>query len=197
MKGRSLSGPSQTPSTPASLDLSKLSHMESSELTLNCTKLFLPPAGHSLDRPKLPSTPASLDLSKLSHMESSELGELVKHYAKENEALRRENQELFTSRDLLVRDQELVCRENERLLKTLEDFTSGRSRADSLPPSRSSSSTSSNNNDRDLVYSPGGSVLQGPKFRVRFHPRVLIRGSPNVIGSCAPGRFKGRHKNMP
>uniref|UniRef100_A0A8D8YU54 Kinesin-like protein n=1 Tax=Cacopsylla melanoneura TaxID=428564 RepID=A0A8D8YU54_9HEMI len=130
------------------------------------TALELEEAGHSLDRPKPPSTPASLDLSKLSHMESSELGELVKHYAKENEALRRENQELFTTRDLLVRDQELVCRENERLLKTLEEFTSsGRSRADSLPPSRSSSSTSSNNNDRDLVYSPGGSVLQGPKFR--------------------------------
>jgi hypothetical protein len=57
-------------------------------------------------------------------MDRSELSELVSHYAKENEALRQENAELFTSRDLLVRDQELVCRENERLLHTLEELAS-------------------------------------------------------------------------
>jgi len=42
----------------------------------------------------------------------------------ENEALRKENAELFTTRELVLRDQELVCRENERLLKKLEDVNS-------------------------------------------------------------------------
>ncbi|XP_026681119.1 LOW QUALITY PROTEIN: kinesin-like protein KIF12 [Diaphorina citri] len=129
------------------------------------TALQLEEAGHTLDEPRRPrlKTPPTLDLSRIARMDRSELSELVSHYAKENEALRQENAELFTSRDLLVRDQELVCRENERLLHTLEELASGRSRADSLPASRSSSSTSSN--DRELVYSPGGSVLQGPRFK--------------------------------
>ena len=64
----------------------------------------------------------------------------------ENQSLRRENGDLFSVRDmmlrfysilfltmktfnmksiaLLFRDQELVCRENERLLKKLEDVNS-------------------------------------------------------------------------
>ena len=42
----------------------------------------------------------------------------------ENEALRKENAELFTMRELILRDQELVCRENEWLLKKLEDVNS-------------------------------------------------------------------------
>jgi hypothetical protein len=36
--------------------------------------------------------------------------------------LRRENQELYSVRDMMLRDQELVCRENERLIKKLEDL---------------------------------------------------------------------------
>lgn len=66
-------------------------------------------------------TPPNIDLEKIANMEGSELAELVRHYATENEALRRENEELFAIRDILIRDQELVCRENERLLKKLED----------------------------------------------------------------------------
>uniref|UniRef100_A0A1B6MUI6 Kinesin motor domain-containing protein n=1 Tax=Graphocephala atropunctata TaxID=36148 RepID=A0A1B6MUI6_9HEMI len=69
-------------------------------------------------------TPPNFDLEKVASMEGSELAELVRHYSKENEALRRENGELFAVRDLLVRDQEIVCRENERLLKKLEDVNS-------------------------------------------------------------------------
>ena len=60
----------------------------------------------------------------------------------ENQSLRRENGDLFSVRDMmlrlyldneyikqnvnlmLLRDQELVCRENERLLKKLEDVNS-------------------------------------------------------------------------
>lgn len=69
-------------------------------------------------------TPPNFDLEKIASMEGTELAELVRHYAKENEALRKENTELFSVRDLLVRDQEIVCRENERLLKKLEDVNS-------------------------------------------------------------------------
>ena len=68
--------------------------------------------------------------------------ELIKDYMGENQSLRRENGDLFSVRDmmlrlylnneyfqqkinfLLLRDQELVCRENERLLKKLEDVNS-------------------------------------------------------------------------
>ena len=53
-------------------------------------------------------------------MDSIELIDLIKHYAVENEALRKENSDLFHSRDLLMRDHGLVCRENEKLLKKLE-----------------------------------------------------------------------------
>lgn len=65
-----------------------------------------------------------VDLEKLAELEGQELVELVKHYMKENDALRKENSELFSTRDILIRDQELVCRENERLLKKLEDVNS-------------------------------------------------------------------------
>ena len=71
------------------------------------------------DAPPLP-----VDLEKLAELEGAELARLVRHYVQENEALRRENSELFISRDLLMRDQDLVCRENERLLKKLEDVNS-------------------------------------------------------------------------
>jgi kinesin family protein 12 len=39
----------------------------------------------------------------------------------ENQDLRKENGDLFSVRDMLLRDQELVCKENERLLKKLEE----------------------------------------------------------------------------
>lgn len=66
-------------------------------------------------------TPPHVDLEKLAELEGSQLAELVRLYIQENEALRAENAELFASREVLLRDQELVCRENERLLKKLED----------------------------------------------------------------------------
>ena len=39
----------------------------------------------------------------------------------ENQDLRKGNQDLFSVRDVLLRDHELVCKENERLLKKLEE----------------------------------------------------------------------------
>lgn len=68
--------------------------------------------------------PPNMDMDRLIQMDPKELVDLVKHYANENEALRRENAELFNSRDHLQRDHEIVCRENERLLKKLEDVNS-------------------------------------------------------------------------
>lgn len=69
-------------------------------------------------------TPPPVDLDKLAELESSELSKLLRSYITENEALRRENAELYSTREQVMRDQELVCRENERLLKKLEDVNS-------------------------------------------------------------------------
>ncbi|XP_076263312.1 kinesin-like protein at 54D isoform X1 [Rhynchophorus ferrugineus] len=66
--------------------------------------------------------PPHVDLEELNNLEGHELIELVRLYLKENEILRKENVELYTSRDMLQRDHELVCRENERLLKKVEEL---------------------------------------------------------------------------
>ncbi|XP_003701652.1 kinesin-like protein KIF12 isoform X3 [Megachile rotundata] len=73
---------------------------------------------------KVPLTPPVVDLDKLSEMERPELSQLIHAYITENEALRRENAELYATREQVIRDQELVCKENERLLKKLEDVNS-------------------------------------------------------------------------
>ncbi|XP_060813006.1 kinesin-like protein KIF12 isoform X1 [Bombus pascuorum] len=73
---------------------------------------------------RVPLTPPVVDLNKLSEMERPELSQLIHAYITENEALRRENAELYATREQVIRDQELVCRENERLLKKLEDVNS-------------------------------------------------------------------------
>lgn len=70
------------------------------------------------------ATPPQVDLEKLSELEQAELTQLLRAYIDESEALRRENAELYATRDQVIRDQELVCRENERLLKKLEDVNS-------------------------------------------------------------------------
>ncbi|XP_054740772.1 kinesin-like protein KIF12 [Anastrepha obliqua] len=62
-----------------------------------------------------------VNLERLVELDGNELAELVKLYMQENEALRQENNHLFTVRETILRDQEIVCRENERLLKKLED----------------------------------------------------------------------------
>ncbi|XP_030375572.1 kinesin-like protein KIF12 [Scaptodrosophila lebanonensis] len=62
-----------------------------------------------------------VDLERLPELDGTELAELVKLYMAENESLRQENNHLFTVRETILRDQEIVCRENERLLKKLED----------------------------------------------------------------------------
>lgn len=75
------------------------------------------------ERKEIPIAP-KVDLERMTDLEVNEIIELVKLYIAENEALRTENSELFNSRDMILRDQEIVCRENERLLKKLEDVNS-------------------------------------------------------------------------
>lgn len=77
-----------------------------------------------LERRHIPRTPPVVDLEKLTDMEGNEMKDLVKVYMLENQALRQENSELYTTREMIIRDQEVVCRENERLLKKLEDVNS-------------------------------------------------------------------------
>ena len=74
--------------------------------------------------PATPATKKKIDKSRLNELDSSTLVELIKDYMGENQSLRRENGDLFSVRDMMLRDQELVCRENERLLKKLEDVNS-------------------------------------------------------------------------
>lgn len=69
-------------------------------------------------------TPPKVDLEKLAELEGGQLAELVRLYMQENEALRVENSELYATRDIVMRDQAILSRENERLLKKLEDVNS-------------------------------------------------------------------------
>ena len=71
-----------------------------------------------------PATKKRIDKARLNELDSSTLVDLIKDYMSENQELRKENTDLFSIRDMMVRDQELVCKENERLLKKLEDVNS-------------------------------------------------------------------------
>ncbi|XP_061516746.1 kinesin-like protein KIF12 isoform X1 [Anopheles gambiae] len=86
-----------------------------------------------LERRPIPRSPPKVDVEKLTDMEGNELKELVKVYVTENQALRQENAELYSTREMIIRDQELVCRENERLLKKLEDVNSVCCRSPIIP----------------------------------------------------------------
>ncbi|XP_073813749.1 kinesin-like protein at 54D isoform X1 [Musca autumnalis] len=83
-----------------------------------------------------------VNLERLPELDGSELAELVKLYMQENEALRQENNHLFTVRETILRDQEIVCRENERLLKKLEDVNKVCVRSPLIPARAALSSAS-------------------------------------------------------
>ncbi|XP_064536715.1 kinesin-like protein KIF12 isoform X2 [Drosophila montana] len=74
-----------------------------------------------------------VDLERLPELDGGELAELVKLYMAENESLRQENNHLFTVRETILRDQEIVCRENERLLKKLEEVNKSKPSEDNEP----------------------------------------------------------------
>ncbi|XP_059622637.1 kinesin-like protein KIF12 [Phlebotomus argentipes] len=75
----------------------------------------------------------NLDEKQVTELDGAQLVELVKLYMLENQSLRTENSELYTVRDMVLRDQEIVCRENERLLKKLEDVNSVCCRSPIIP----------------------------------------------------------------
>lgn len=58
---------------------------------------------------------------KLEDLDSNTLVDLIKDYMIENEDLRRENYELITVKDMIMRDQEMVCLENEKLIRKVEE----------------------------------------------------------------------------
>ncbi|KAF5286072.1 hypothetical protein FQR65_LT12958 [Abscondita terminalis] len=99
------------------------------------------------------SSPPQVDLEKLGELEGPQLVELVKLYVAENEALRKENTELFVSREVLLRDQELVCRDNERLLKKLAEVNSVCCRSPLVPLKTASSVSTLNQSYVDLDLS--------------------------------------------
>ncbi|CRK88043.1 CLUMA_CG001829, isoform A [Clunio marinus] len=107
------------------------------------------------DRSSAIVTP-KIDVERLAELENNELSELVKLYMTENQSLRQENNELYTTKDILLRDQELVSRENERLLKKLEDVNSVCCRSPIIPARPTMSGdvfNFSTNSDTDITNS--------------------------------------------
>lgn len=99
-----------------------------------------------------------LDKDKLEQMEPTQLVETVMKFLTENAALRQENWELIAVRDLLIRDQELVCRENERLLRKLEDVNNVCCRSPIAPVrlSYSADKINKSQSDDEIATSGGG-----------------------------------------
>ncbi|XP_064106219.1 kinesin-like protein KIF3A isoform X4 [Macrobrachium nipponense] len=77
--------------------------------------------------PTMPSRQASfrVDKEKLASLDNAELINLVQQYMIQHESVMRENKELQAVTEALARDQDLVCKENERLLRKLEDVSRG------------------------------------------------------------------------
>ncbi|KPJ07029.1 Kinesin-like protein KIF12 [Papilio machaon] len=88
-----------------------------------------------------------IESNQLHQLGQSELVRLVQLHMAESAALRRENRDLFAARDLLLRDHELVTRENERLLKKLEDVNSVCVRSPIIPARPTYSETSTKEPD--------------------------------------------------
>ncbi|XP_044002357.1 kinesin-like protein KIF12 isoform X2 [Aphidius gifuensis] len=142
---------------------------------------------------------AQVDIDKLAELDNNELSELLRSYINENEALRRENAELYTTRDHIFRDQELVCRENERLLKKLEDVNSvccrspiiparpvysdtilSSSQHDDLP---SSMNIWTNPNDDASRNGVGVSLTKLSKNNIQIPSKVLKELDKRIVGS--------------
>ncbi|XP_068633105.1 kinesin-like protein KIF12 [Battus philenor] len=111
---------------------------------------------------KNPITPR-IETNKLYQLPQSELVELLQLHMQESAALRQENSELFTMRDQLLRDHELISRENERLLKKLEDVNYVCVRSPIIParPTYSDASTKEPDIWTNPSTSSGNSVVSG------------------------------------
>ena len=64
----------------------------------------------------------AVDKERLHELKTEELIELLQEYMANNTALRDENLDLHTLRDALMRDQDVIIKENERLLRKLEQI---------------------------------------------------------------------------
>ena len=76
-----------------------------------------PPSGRRPSEAKL-----AIDKERLQELKTGELIELLQEYMGNNTALRDENLDLHTLRDALMRDQDVIIKENERLLRKLEEI---------------------------------------------------------------------------
>ena len=103
-----------TPATAKKIDKSRLSELDSSTL-VDLIKVLL----HTTKNTFI------LQHIKFGKYVSSQnqmyIFLILQDYMSENQDLRKENGDLFSVRDMLLRDQELVCKENERLLRKLEE----------------------------------------------------------------------------
>lgn len=97
-------------------------HLKSA-LHLHSDRLDLVASEMNHERKEIPPA-MKVDLDRMMELEANEIIGLMKLYIAENEALRAENADLFNTREMILRDQEAVCRENERLLKKLSDVNS-------------------------------------------------------------------------
>ncbi|XP_025201494.1 kinesin-like protein KIF12 [Melanaphis sacchari] len=145
--------------------------------------------------------PPNMDMDRLIQMDPKELVDLVKHYANENEALRRENAELFNSRDLLQRDHEIVCRENERLLKKLEDVNSACIRSPIIPARGQYvdkielASTNSSLNTQNIQMENIGLEREKRDLPIAYQREIDKKGIGNTISNFV-GSFKNRRKAL-
>ncbi|XP_023215681.1 kinesin-like protein KIF12 isoform X2 [Centruroides sculpturatus] len=88
-------------------------------------------------------------------MKTDEVKSMLYHYMQENENLREENASLHEMRDLLTRDHELVCRENEKLSQRLANmgrkFSPSSASPDYQDEGNSHSLNNSYSSQQDLV----------------------------------------------
>ncbi|CAB3261772.1 unnamed protein product [Arctia plantaginis] len=108
---------------------------------------------YNLDSYSHHRTQSQIEPNKLYQLSQAELVDLVQLHMEENTALRAENTELFGIRDQLLRDHELLSRENERLLKKLEDVNSVCTRSPIIP----ARPTYSGSNDTNIWTNPATS----------------------------------------
>ncbi|GLV41877.1 Kinesin-like protein at 54D [Carabus blaptoides fortunei] len=128
----------------------------------------------SLEKRIIP-TPPQVNLEQLAKLEGPQLAELVRLYMQENEELKKENADLYTTREMVMRDQELVCRENERLLKKLEDVNSVCCRSPIIPARPTFSAEMLNKSmNSDLEFGSTNIWTNPLNSAKQSHGRVLV-----------------------
>ncbi|CAD7088674.1 unnamed protein product [Hermetia illucens] len=145
----------------------------------------------SHDRTHIPEAP-KVDLERLAELEASELAELVKLYMVENKALRHENSDLFSTREMILHDHEVVCRENERLLKKLEDVNSVCVRSPLISSQPAISSTPSLEGGSEIWTNPNQESNGGQKPKTETLDGRLSTNITNIPESIQKEMDKRR-----